>query len=112
MAAWFEEQGIAPERIIIENRSMTTDQNAVNTCAILVSDYPQIRTVSVITSDYHQPLGRVMFTEAALLHAWETDGQVPYSVVAGPVWATAGNEEYSGLRNIMSYVWVMANPTY
>ncbi len=111
MAAWFAEHGIAPERIIIENRSMTTDQNAVNTCAILTSNYPQIRTVSVITSDYHQALGRVMFTEAALLHAFETGDAVPYTVTAGPCFITAGNEEYSGLRNIMSYVWIMADPT-
>lgn len=112
MAEWFQEQGISPERIIVENRSMTTDQNAVNTCAILTTEYPQISRIAVITSDYHMPLGCMMFTEAALIHAWRTSGEVPYTVVGGPSWATAGNDEYSGARNIMSYVWVMANPTY
>lgn len=110
MADWFREQGIAPERIIVENSSMTTDQNAVNTCTILTKDYPQIRRIVLITSDYHMPLGRMMFTEAALLHAYQTDGEVPYIVSAGPAWATAGNDEYSGRRNIMNYVWIMADP--
>ena len=32
--------------------------------------------------------------------------------LAGPSWATSGSDEYSGERNIMPYVWVMANPTY
>ena len=112
MAAWFQAQGIAPERIIIENRSLTTDQNAVNTCAILTESYPQIREIVVITSDYHMALGRMMFTEAALLHAWRTGGAVPYTVQGGPSWATSGSDEYSGERNIMPYVWVMANPSY
>ena len=111
MAEWFRQQGIAAERIIVENRSMTTDQNAVNTCAILTAEHPQIRRIVVITSDYHMPLGRMMFTEAALLHAYQTGGEVPYTVDAGPAWATTGNDEYSGLRNIMSYVWIMADPT-
>ena len=112
MAAWFQAQGIAPERIIIENRSLTTDQNAVNTCAILTESYPQIREIVVITSDYHMALGRMMFTEAALLHAWRSGGAVPYTVQGGPSWATSGSDEYSGERNIMPYVWVMANPSY
>ena len=112
MAAWFQAQGIAPERIIIENRSLTTDQNAVNTCAILTESYPQIREIVVITSDYHMALGRMMFTEAALLHAWRSGGEVPYTVQGGPSWATSGSDEYSGERNIMPYVWVMANPSY
>ena len=108
MAEWFRQQGIAPERIIVENRSLTTDQNAVNTCEILTKDYTQIRKIVVITSDYHMPLGRMMFTEAALLHAYRTGGEVPYTVSYGPAWATAGSDEYSGRRHIMSYVWVMA----
>ena len=112
MAAWFREQGIASERIIVENSSLTTDQNAVNTCAILTKDYPQIKKIAVITSDYHMPLGRMMFTEAALLHAYQTDGDVPFSVSDGPAWATAGNDEYSGRRNIMSYVWIMAEKSF
>jgi len=108
MAEWFRQQGIASERIIVENESMTTDQNAVNTCAILTANYPQISRLVVVTSDYHMALGCMMFTEAALLHAWKTGGEAPYSVQAGPSWATSGNAEYSGYHNIMQYVWIMA----
>ena len=84
------------------------DLIAVNTCAILTARYPQIRQIVVITSDYHMPLGCMLFDEASLLHAWKTGGDAPYTVVPGPSWATSGSAEYSGHRNIMSYVWIMA----
>ena len=76
MADWFLAQGISPERIIREDASLTTDQNAVNTCAILAEQYPQIKHLAIISSDYHLSLGCTMFTEAALLYGYER-GAVP-----------------------------------
>lgn len=112
MANWFVERGIAPERIIREDCSQTTDQNAVNTCAILAEQYPQIHTVVVITSDYHVPLGCLMFTEAALLYGLE-NGRVPYAVEDNAAFATDGlTPGYSGMRNQAPYVWTMADPRY
>ncbi len=110
MADWLLGHGIAPERIIREDRSQTTDQNAVNTCAILAEQYPQIHTIVVITSDYHMPLGCLMFSEAALLYGFET-GRVPYEVKDNAAFATDGLAPgYTGMRNQAPYVWTMADP--
>lgn len=112
MADWLIAQGIAPERIIREDASLTTDQNATNTCAILAAMYPQVKQVAVISSDYHLPLGCLMFTEAALLYGYE-NGEAPYEVVSNAAWATDGKTPgYSGMKNQASYVWVMADPKY
>jgi len=53
MAAWLLDRGISVKRIIVENKSYSTAQNALNTYNILVRDYPNIRSIAVVTSDYH-----------------------------------------------------------
>lgn len=112
MAEWFRKQGIAAERIIVEEASLTTDQNAVNTCAILMRDYPQVSELAIISSDYHLPLGCTLFTEAALLNGFY-HGEVPYTVVSNAAWATDGSTPgYRGMKNQASYVWIMADPKY
>lgn len=112
MADWLVGQGIAPERIIREDRSQTTDQNAANTCAILAEQYPQIHTVAVITSDYHMPLGCLLFEEAAQLYGYE-HGRVPYHVADNAAFATDGRTPgYTGMRNQAPYVWTMSDPHY
>ena len=112
MADWFIARGIAPERIVIEDRSLTTDQNAVNTCEILLRDQPQVRQVAVISSDYHLPLGCTMFTEASLLCALRL-GAPPYTVVSNAAWQTNGSTPgYSGMKRQASYVWIMADPHF
>lgn len=50
---FFERQGIAPDRLILENRAQSTAQNAVNTVA-LVGDRPPSKWV-LITSSWHMP---------------------------------------------------------
>ena len=112
MADWLAAQGIAPERIIREDTSLTTDQNASNTCAILMRDYPQVSQLAILSSDYHIPLGCTMFTEAALLSGYH-NGEVPYTVVSNAAWPTDGSTPgFSGMKNQASYVWIMAAPSY
>ena len=112
MAEWFLAQGIAPERIIREDASLTTDQNALNTCAILIRDYPQITRLAVVTSDYHMPLGCTMFTEAALLCGFYL-GEVPYTVVSNAAYSPGASlPGYKGMKNQASYVWILADPKY
>ena len=67
MAKWLMEHGIAEERIIVENRSLTTSQNAIFSCQILREDYPQISQAAIISSDYHIPWGKVLFEAQFLL---------------------------------------------
>ncbi len=72
MAEWLIENGIAPERVIIEDRSLTTAQNAIFTFDILTERYPQVRQLAIVSSDYHIPTGTLLFGAEAILRA---DGQ-------------------------------------
>ena len=112
MAAWLEEHGIEKDKIIIENRSLTTDQNASNTCSILAEQHPEIRSLAMVSSDYHVALGSMLFTEAAQLYAYEHDCEVPYQVVSNAGYATSGNPIYSNPRMFPSDMWILADPHY
>ena len=52
MAEWLKEHGVAKKRIITEDRSQTTAQNAVFTSEILFDKYPQVKNVAIVSSDY------------------------------------------------------------
>ena len=112
MAEWFVDHGIAQDRIIVEKDSLTTDQNATYSCAILTASYPQITELAIVSSDYHVALGSMLFTEAALLHAFENHCVAPYRVVSNAGFATAGNPIYSNPMHFASDIWVMADPSY
>ena len=53
-----EECGIDPERIFMDERAMTTDQNMLYSMKILQEQ--QVGTVTVVTSDYHQLRGQTL----------------------------------------------------
>ena len=112
MAEWFLQHGVSPDRMIVENRSMTTGQNARNTCAILTEQYPQVKEIAVVSSSYHIAQCELMFTEAALLYAFVNECEVPYTVTGNACFAAVGNEEYSDPANLGADIWVMANPDY
>ena len=61
MARWLEKQGISKERIIEEPRAMSTTQNAIKSCKLLAADYPQVKSLALITSDYHIYQSCVLF---------------------------------------------------
>ena len=61
-----EHCGIAEERIFTDERAMTTAENAVNTFAILKAE--NVRTLTVVTSDYHQRWGQVLYNAMAALY--------------------------------------------
>ena len=63
MAAWLVEHGVDQSRILVENRSQTTVQNAQLTGQILLQEYPQVKQLAIVTSDYHVPLGCLLFSE-------------------------------------------------
>ena len=73
MAAWLTEHGVAENRIIVENRSQTTAQNAVFTSEILFRDYPQVRNIAIVSSDYHICLGWLLFYEQFVLSAYQKE---------------------------------------
>ena len=81
MAEWLTENGVDPRRIIVENQSLTTAQNAMFTCRILAEQYPQVKRLAIVSSDYHIATGTLLFGAEATLLA-EKAGQEKLTVVS------------------------------
>ena len=109
MADWFRGRGVEESRLIVEDRSTTTEENALNALGILTRQYPQIRSLAIVTSDYHLPLSCLMFTETALLYRCEY-GYMPYTVDANLGLQGYGLNEYKNPDEQAKYVWFVANP--
>lgn len=87
MAAWLRAQGVAESRLIVEDQALNTTQNAANTYKLLTSAYPQVKTLAVVTSDYHAACAGV------LLQIWsdyqsQVNGAPALNVAAGVSCAT------------------------
>lgn len=81
MAEYLIDQGVDPARIIVEDRSQTTAQNAIYTCEILAERYPQTRQLAIVSSDYHIATGLLLFGAQATLTA-EKAGEEHFRVVS------------------------------
>ena len=67
MAEWLVSQGVDPARVIVVDQSVTTAQNAIYTCDILETRYPQVKQIAIISSDYHIATGTLLFGAEAIL---------------------------------------------
>ena len=67
MAEWLEAHGVNPSRLIVEDHSLTTAQNAIYTFNILSERYPQVKQIAMISSDYHIATGTLLFGAEAIL---------------------------------------------
>ena len=76
MAEWLAENGISPDRIIVENESKTTAQNAMFTLNRLEEEYPQVRQLAIISSDYHIATGTLLFEAESILRAADAEQRV------------------------------------
>ena len=85
MAKWLIEKGIKKERIIIENKSLTTAQNAIFTYDILSTQYPKVKQLAIISSDYHIATGELLFEAESILRA-SSVGKEKYEVVSNACW--------------------------
>ena len=85
MAQWLVENGIAPERVIVEDKSLTTAQNAIYTFDILSERYPQVTALAIVSSDYHIATGTLLFEAEAILRA-ENAGTQTAHVVSNAAW--------------------------
>ena len=86
MAAWLIENGVDEARVFVENRSMTTAQNAIFTFQILAENAPQVKQLAIISSDYHIFTGALLFGAQAVL----TDSDI--RVTSNAAWkAPAGS---------------------
>jgi uncharacterized SAM-binding protein YcdF (DUF218 family) len=78
-------KGLDENRIITETRAMDTIQNAEYTIIELIEK--NIKTITVITSDYHVRRGSILFKGEALLKA-ESMGITPIKVLENAVYKT------------------------
>ncbi|MBP5253909.1 MAG: YdcF family protein [Lachnospiraceae bacterium] len=85
MAKWLEGQGIDKSRIIVENHSITTAQNAIFTYDILTSLYPSVKKLAIVSSDYHIATGELLFRAEAALRA-NAPGNEKLEVVSNAAW--------------------------
>ena len=85
MAEWLLENGIAAERVLVEDRSLTTAQNAIYTLALLAERCPQVRELAIVSSDYHIATGALLFGAEAILRA-EKAGAERVQVVSNAAW--------------------------
>ena len=111
MAQWLCEQGVEPGRILVEDHSLTTADNAVFTCDLLRRDAPEVRTLAVVSSDYHLPLGVLLFEEKAILLGAE-EGKQPFHVAACAAWDTEGRFRPDTPMEQKAYLWSVADPHY
>lgn len=85
MAKWLEAQGVDKKRIIVEDSSVTTAQNAIFTYDILTSLYPSVKKLAVVSSDYHIATGELLFYAECLLRA-NAPGNEKLEVVSNAAW--------------------------
>lgn len=83
MADWLAANGIGKERILVEDQSKTTAQNAMFTFDILKKSYPQVRQLAIVSSDYHIATGTLLFEAESILHA---EGPERVKVVSNAAW--------------------------
>ena len=81
MAEYLIGHGVAAERILVEDRSQTTAQNAIYTYAMLAEKAPQVHQIAIISSDYHIATGVLLFDAQAILTA-EEPGKERFTVVS------------------------------
>jgi len=95
MAAWLVEHGLDSDRIIVENQSKDTVQNAKLTYQLLRKNYPQITNLAIVTSDYHVPRGCLLYNAQLILSAYEAE-DLPVNVV-GHAGYRAGHSGYESV---------------
>ena len=85
MAKWLIKHGIDEKRVIVEDQSITTAQNALYTYQILADRYPQVNQIAIISSDYHIPTGVLLFGAESILLS-DDAGAEPITIVSNAAW--------------------------
>ncbi len=85
MAEWLVANGVAAERVIVEDQSVTTAQNAIYSYNVLTERYPQVKQLAIVSSDYHIATGTLLFEAEAVLRAEKAGGEAMH-VVSNAAW--------------------------
>ncbi|MBQ6419582.1 MAG: YdcF family protein [Clostridia bacterium] len=91
MAKWLAQQGVEENRIIVEDHSITTAQNAIFTYDILTSLYTSVKKLAIVSSDYHIATGELLFQAESVLRAG-VPGNEKLEVVANAAWKAPAGE--------------------
>ena len=111
MADWLMAHGVEASRILKEDASRTTGDNAEFTVKLLLENHPEVRALAIVSSDYHVPLGVLLFQEEALLHEYET-GTLPFSVISNAAFDTGGYIRPDSPMMQKMWLWGLADPHY
>ena len=90
MGDWMLAHGLSRNRLIVEDRSMTTAENAMNSYRILFSDYPAVDSVAIVSSSYHIPWGSLLF-EAGLMQSASEHGTRQIRVISNAAYPTTSD---------------------
>ena len=85
MAKWLIGQGVEKNRVIVEDHSITTAQNAIFTYDILTSLYPSVKKLAIVSSDYHIATGELLFRAESILRA-NAPGNEKLAVISNAAW--------------------------
>ena len=96
MGEWLLAHGLEKDRLILEDHSRTTAQNALFSYEILLRDHPMVDSVVLVSSHYHIPWGALLF-ESAFLKTAAEQGTPEIHVIAGCACPVV-NEKYSDVR--------------
>ena len=105
MADWLVENGVEKERILIENRSMTSATNALFSYELLNENYPQVRDIAIVSSDYHVALGSQLF-QAQFIMAREFGSSTGLNVAANASYHVDMNEAF-GTGIEANWLWIL-----
>ena len=86
MAQWLVDNGIAENRVLVGDRSLTTAQDAIYTFELLKEKCPQVKELAIISSDYHIATGMLLFGAEAVLT------EEPLTVVSNAAWPAPSGE--------------------
>ncbi len=111
MADWLISHGVEASRILKEDASRTTGDNAEFTVKLLVENRPEVKALAIVSSDYHVPLGVLLFEEEALLQEYET-GTLPFSVISNASFDTGGYTRPDSPMMQKMWLWGLADPRY
>ena len=111
MAEWLIAHGVEAARILKEDASRTTGDNAEFTCRLLLENHPEVKALAIVSSDYHVPLGVLLFEEEALLYEYET-GSLPFSVLSNAAFNTGGRYSPDSPMMQKMWLWGLADPRY
>ncbi len=92
MGDWLKEQGLVEDRLIIEDQSMTTAQNAEFSYKLLLEKYPSVNSVAIVSSSYHIPWGSLLFEAEFMKYA--SENKVPEIHVVSNCAYKTSNETY------------------